>query len=146
MHRFVPNSPRLRRAYFARVFNPSSDTQAWRAIRSSPGNDRRAKYGAVEVTRTPDRRFRKPLLYPAELPPHFGVARVAPRPRRDKGKTPGRTIPPPRPQTFSEARPGEKERRRGRATPRIKRRPPPKQPLVARTTPPPPPPPQHPPN
>jgi hypothetical protein len=25
--------------------------------------------GAVEVTRTPDRRFRKPLLYPAELPP-----------------------------------------------------------------------------
>jgi len=23
----------------------------------------------VEVTRTPDRRFRKPLLYPAELPP-----------------------------------------------------------------------------
>ena len=27
------------------------------------------KNGAVEVTRTPDRRFRKPLLYPAELPP-----------------------------------------------------------------------------
>ncbi len=27
------------------------------------------KIGAVEVTRTPDRRFRKPLLYPAELPP-----------------------------------------------------------------------------
>jgi hypothetical protein len=51
------------------------------------GNDHGAKYGAVEVTRTPDRRFRKPLLYPAELPPHFGAARVAASPRCDKGKT-----------------------------------------------------------
>jgi hypothetical protein len=32
-------------------------------VRDFPGS------GAVEVTRTPDRRFRKPLLYPAELPP-----------------------------------------------------------------------------
>ena len=31
--------------------------------------------------------IRKPLLYPAELPPHFGAARVASSPRRDKGKT-----------------------------------------------------------
>ena len=37
-------------------------------MRSSAGDDRGAEYGAVEVTRTPDRRFRKPLLYPAELP------------------------------------------------------------------------------
>ena len=31
--------------------------------------------------------IRKPLLYPAELPPHFGAARVAAHPRRDKGKS-----------------------------------------------------------
>ena len=31
--------------------------------------ERSQRDGAVEGTRTPDRRFRKPLLYPAELPP-----------------------------------------------------------------------------
>ena len=29
-----------------------------------------AKAGAVGGTRTRDRRFRKPMLYPVELPPH----------------------------------------------------------------------------
>jgi hypothetical protein len=43
--------------------------------------------GAVEVTRTPDRRFRKPLLYPAELPPHFGARRLKVGGKCDKGKT-----------------------------------------------------------
>ena len=42
--------------------------------------------GAVEVTRTPDRRFRKPLLYPAELPPHSMFARVNCEADSDKGK------------------------------------------------------------
>lgn len=45
------------------------------------------KDGAVEVTRTPDRRFRKPLLYPAELPPHLGEGRLTVAGRCDKGKT-----------------------------------------------------------
>ena len=42
-----------------------------RRVKSLRGgtNAAAAKHGAVEVTRTPDRRFRKPLLYPAELPP-----------------------------------------------------------------------------
>ena len=39
----------------------------WPAIRSSPTIGRRAKYGVPGVTRTRDRRFRKPMLYPAEL-------------------------------------------------------------------------------
>ena len=42
--------------------------------------------GAVEVTRTPDRRFRKPLLYPAELPPQLPPGRVIGTSHGDKGK------------------------------------------------------------
>ena len=60
----------------------------WPAIRSSVGNYHGVKYGAVEVTRTPDRRFRKPLLYPAELPLHFGAARLAAPADCDKVKKP----------------------------------------------------------
>ena len=37
--------------------------------RAGPGSGLNpGEESAVEVTRTPDRRFRKPLLYPAELP------------------------------------------------------------------------------
>jgi hypothetical protein len=39
----------------------------WHGILQARGQVR--KHGAVGETRTRDRRFRKPLLYPAELPP-----------------------------------------------------------------------------
>ena len=41
----------------------------WTAVLAPERNSAGAKDGAVDGTRTHDRRFRKPLLYPAELPP-----------------------------------------------------------------------------
>ena len=49
----------------------------------------RASFGAVDGTRTHDRRFRKPLLCPAELPPHLTQShpsRVPPALQGDKAK------------------------------------------------------------
>ena len=57
-----------------RVRAERDDVQPWR--RFTGARYESTENGAVEVTRTPDRRFRKPLLYPAELPPQRCAARV----------------------------------------------------------------------
>jgi hypothetical protein len=43
--------------------------------------ERRRKTGAVGGTRTHDRRFRKPMLYPVELPPLVSVWTATDAPR-----------------------------------------------------------------
>lgn len=65
---------------------PLSPPAALRARNASttPAPRTFLRSGAVAGTRTRDRRFRKPLLYPAELPPRNSVPRVEPPAPRDK--------------------------------------------------------------
>ena len=59
-----------KRPVFGSILRPLDATDTPRRITASPG--------AVAGTRTRDRRFRKPLLYPPELPPREADRRAAP--------------------------------------------------------------------